>query len=207
MSDRLQIPKMYKLFIGGKFTRTESERYIEAKNPKTKKKICNVSRASRKDLRNAVVEARNTFGVWNSKTHYERGQILYRFAEMLEGKKEQFIEEIFISTKQTKRQCRKEVTKAIDRMVFYAGFCDKWTQLTGTVNPVQKGLFPLNAPATTPVFLVKVSLRMPGIMVLLGSGSPLSRRPAAFLVERSRKRAISTMRKNRRMLLLFFILP
>jgi acyl-CoA reductase-like NAD-dependent aldehyde dehydrogenase len=146
MSDRLQIPKMYKLFIGGKFKRTESERFIEVKNPRTKEKICNVSRASREDLRNAVAEARNTYGVWNSKTHYERGQILYRFAEMLEGRKEQFTEEIFISTKQTKQQCRKEVTKAIDRMVFYAGFCDKWTQLTGTVNPVQKGYFNFSIP-------------------------------------------------------------
>jgi len=146
MPDRLQIPKMYKLFIGGKFKRTESERYIEVENPKTKEKICNVSRASKKDLKNAVVEARNTYGIWNSKTHYERGQILYRFAEMLEGRKEQFTEEIFISTKQTKQQCRKEVTKAIDRMVFYAGFCDKWTQLTGTVNPVQKGYFNFSIP-------------------------------------------------------------
>jgi acyl-CoA reductase-like NAD-dependent aldehyde dehydrogenase len=151
MATRLQIPKMYKLFIGGKFTRTESERYYEAKNPKTKEKICNVSLASRKDLRNAVVEARNSLSTWSLKTHYERGQILYRFAEMLEGRKEQFIEEIYVSTKQSKSQCKKEVTTAIDRMVFYAGFCDKWTQLSGTVNPVQKGYFNFSIPEHTGV--------------------------------------------------------
>jgi acyl-CoA reductase-like NAD-dependent aldehyde dehydrogenase len=146
MASRLEIPKMYKLFIGGKFKRTESERYMVAKNPKINEKICNVSRASRKDLRNAVVEARNSLKSWSLKTHYERGQILYRFAEMLEGRKEQFSEEIYISTKQSRVQSKKEVTKAIDRMIFYAGMCDKWTQLSGTVNPVQKGFFNYSIP-------------------------------------------------------------
>jgi len=89
MPTRLEIPKMYKLFIGGKFTRTESERYLSAIDPKTKEKICNISRASRKDLRNAVVAAKAGFGAWSGKTAYERAQIMYRLAEMLEGRKEQ----------------------------------------------------------------------------------------------------------------------
>lgn len=149
MSERLEIPKMYKLLIGGKFTRTESERYLEAVNPRTGKKICNYSRASRKDLRNSVVAARSGFNEWSGRTAYERGQILYRLAEMLEGRKEQFIEEVFLSTLQTKAECRKEVLKSIDRIIYYAGFCDKWMQLTGSVNPVQSGYFNFSVPEPT----------------------------------------------------------
>lgn len=149
MQTRLQIPKMYKLFIGGKFTRTESERYLEAINPKTKERVCNISRASRKDLRNAVVAARSGYNDWNQKTAYERGQILYRLAEMLEGRKEQFIEEIYISTNQNKSDSKKEVLDAIDRIIFYAGFCDKWMQLVGSVNPVQAGYFNFSVPEPT----------------------------------------------------------
>ena len=149
MSTRLEIPKMYKLFIGGKFTRTESERYLDAINPKTKEKICNISRASRKDLRNAVVAARAGFNDWSAKTAYERAQIIYRLAEMLEGRKDQFTEEVYLSTKQTKAECIKEVHKAIDRIIYYAGFCDKWMQLVGTVNPVQAGYFNFSVPEPT----------------------------------------------------------
>ena len=149
MPVRLIIPKMYKLFIGGKFTRTESERYLDAINPKTKEKICNISRASRKDLRNSVVAARTGYSDWSSKTAYERGQIMYRLAEMLEGRKEQFAEEIYISTKQAKAECLKEVHKSIDRIIYYAGFCDKWMQLVGTVNPVQSGYFNFSVPEPT----------------------------------------------------------
>ncbi len=149
MSSRINIPKMYKLFIGGKFTRTESERYLDAINPKTKEKICNISRASRKDLRNSVVAARAGFNDWSGKTAYERGQIMYRLAEMLESRKEQFADEIYISTKQTKAECLKEVHKSIDRIIYYAGFCDKWMQLVGTVNPVQAGYFNFSVPEPT----------------------------------------------------------
>lgn len=151
MSARLEIPKMYKLFIGGKFARTESERYVDAINPKTKQKICNVSRASRKDLRNSVVAARAGFNDWSSKTAYERGQIMYRLAEMLEGRKEQFIEEVYESTRQSKAESLKEVHKAIDRIIYYAGFCDKWMQLIGCVNPVQAGYFNFSIPEPTGV--------------------------------------------------------
>ncbi|MCX6157134.1 MAG: aldehyde dehydrogenase family protein [Ignavibacteriae bacterium] len=156
MSTRIEIPKMYKLFIGGKFARTESERYIEVINPKTKDKICNISRASRKDVRNSVVSARSGFSSWSSKSGYERGQILYRFAEMLEGRKEQFIEEIYISTLRTKSECRNEVSKAIDRIIYYAGFADKWMQLISSVNPVQEGYFNFSVPE--PVGVVGVIL-------------------------------------------------
>lgn len=146
---RLQVPKMYKLFIGGKFTRTESERYLDALNPKTKEKICNISRGSRKDVRNAAVAARAGFNDWSGKTAYERGQIMYRLAEMLEGRKEQFAEEVYCSSKLNKAESAREVSKAIDRIIFYSGFCDKWMQLVGTVNPVQAGYFNFSIPEPT----------------------------------------------------------
>lgn len=149
MAVRLEVPKMYKLFIGGKFARTESERYIDAINPKTKEKICNISRASRKDVRNAVVAARTGFNDWSGKTAYERGQIMYRLAEMLESRKEQFIDEVYMSTQLSKAESLREVHKAIDRIIYYAGFCDKWIQLVGTVNPVQAGYFNFSIPEPT----------------------------------------------------------
>ncbi len=151
MSTRIEIPKMYKLFIGGKFTRTESERYLSAISPRTKQKLCNISRASRKDIRNAVVAARIGFNEWSGKTAYERGQIMYRLAEMLEGRKEQFVEEVYMSTNQRKSECIKEVTRAIDRIIFYSGFCDKWVQLSGSVNQVQAGYFNFSIPEPTGV--------------------------------------------------------
>jgi len=164
---------MYKLFIGGKFTRTESERYLSAVNPKTKEKICNISRASRKDLRNAVVAAKAGYNAWSGKTAYERGQIMYRLAEMLEGRKEQFVEEIYISTKQSKTECVKEVHKAIDRIIYYAGFCDKWMQLSGSVNPVQAGYFNFSVPEPTGI----VGIILPDNLSFL----PLISRVAAVL--------------------------
>lgn len=156
MSDktRLNVPKMYKLFIGGKFARTESERYLEVINPKSKEKICNISRASRKDVRNAVQAAAAGLTSWSSKTGYERGQILYRLAEMLEGRKEQFIEEIILSTGTSKSNAQKEVEAAIDRIIYYAGFCDKWVQLYGTVNPVQNNYFNFSMPEQTGIVAI-----------------------------------------------------
>ena len=146
---RLAVPKMYKLFIGGKYTRTESERYFDAINPKTKEKICNVSRASRKDVRNSVVAAKAGLEGWNAKTAFEKGQILYRLAEMLEGRKEQLIEEVYLSTDQSRSESMKEVHKSIDRIIYYAGFCDKWMQIVSSVNPVQAGYFNFSMPEPT----------------------------------------------------------
>lgn len=161
MPTRLEVPKMYKLFIGGKFTRTESERYISAVNPKTRKKICNFSRASRKDVRNAVVAARSGYGAWSSKTGYERAQILYRLAEMLEGRKEQFISEIVQSTGSNKTLAAREVMKAVDRIIWYAGFADKWSQLSGTVNPVQNGYFNFSMAEPTGIVGILLSNEYP----------------------------------------------
>lgn len=155
---------MYKLFIGGKFTRTESERYLPVINPRTNEKLCNISRASRKDVRNAVVAARAGHNSWAEKTGYEKGQILYRLAEMLEGRKEQFINEIMLSSGASKQQAAREVMKAVDRIIWYAGFADKWTQLIGTVNPVQNGYFNFSIPEPTGV----VGMLLPNEPSLLG---------------------------------------
>ncbi|MBS1492932.1 MAG: aldehyde dehydrogenase family protein [Bacteroidetes bacterium] len=148
MEARLAIPKMYKLFIGGKFARTESERYLEVFDA-DKNKLCNISRSSRKDVRNAVVAARAGFASWSSKTPYERGQIFYRLAEMLESGVGKFVDEIIISTGCTPQQACDEVSVAIDRIIFYAGLCDKYVQLSGTVNPVQAGYFNFSIPEPT----------------------------------------------------------
>jgi aldehyde dehydrogenase (NAD+) len=173
MPSRLEIPKMYKLFIGGKFTRTESERYIEVFGANSKEKLCNISRASRKDVRNAAVAARAGFSAWNGKTGYERGQIFYRLAEMLEGRKEQFADEIRRSTGASEKESIKETEAAIDRAVFYAGFCDKWVQLSGTVNPVQQGYFNFSFPEATGV----VGIILPATLSFL----PLVSRVCAVL--------------------------
>lgn len=148
METRLAVPKMYKLFIGGKFARTESERYLEIFDA-DKNKLCNISRSSRKDVRNAVVAARAGFASWSSKTPYERGQIFYRLAEMLESSEGKLIDEIIISTGCTPQQACDEVCVAIDRIIFYAGLCDKYVQLSGTVNPVQAGYFNFSIPEPT----------------------------------------------------------
>ncbi|KXK02387.1 MAG: aldehyde dehydrogenase family protein [Ignavibacteria bacterium] len=137
---------MYKLFIGGKFTRTESERYFEVFEKQNGNKICNVSRASRKDLRNAVESALAGYKAWGSLTAYNRAQIIYRLSEMLEGRKEQFTDEIKSVTGKSNQNCNREVQAAIDRIIFYAGLADKWTQLHGTVNPVQDGYFNFSIP-------------------------------------------------------------
>ncbi len=153
---RLAVAKMYKLFIGGKFTRTESERYSRVSSPLTGKTICNISRASRKDVRNSAVAARTGFNEWSSKSGYERSQILYRMAEMLEERTEQFVHSVQISTGNSAAKSSGEVKESIDRIVFFAGLADKWQQLTGTVNPVQQGYF--NFSISEPTGIVGIVL-------------------------------------------------
>ena len=131
---RLAVNKTYKLYLGGKFPRTESGRYYELKGRKDAL-LANVSRASRKDFRNAVVAARKAWSGWAAATAYLRGQILYRVAEMLEGRREQFEEELRAQGS-TPTAAKKEVTGAIDLFVHYAGWSDKYQALFSSVNPV-----------------------------------------------------------------------
>lgn len=137
---RIEVQKTYKIYIDGKFPRTESGRYYIPKNG-----VGNMCLSSRKDVRNAVVAARNAFDKWSGITAYNRSQILYRIAEMLEGRKAQFVDEL-IQQGAKKTDAEKEVIAAIDRIIYYAGWCDKFTQLFSSVNPVATSHFNFTNP-------------------------------------------------------------
>lgn len=159
---RIEVLKTYKLYIGGQFPRTESGRYYPLMNAK-KEIIANVSLSSRKDFRNAEVAARSAFSGWSSKTHFNRGQILYRIAEMMEGRKEQFVNEL-VQQGLTKKQAETEVQLSVDRWVYYAGWCDKYSQLFSSVNPVASSHFNFSVPEPMGV----VSIIAPEKSSLLG---------------------------------------
>ena len=152
MTQSLHINKTYKLYIDGKFLRTESGRYIKWTDPQ-KNMTINFCRGSRKDFRNAVVAARSAFKAWSGRSAYNRGQIFYRIAEMLEGRKEQFISE-FILQGFTKKQSEKEVALSINRLVYYAGWADKYQQLFSRVNPVSSPYYNFSYPEPTGVVAV-----------------------------------------------------
>lgn len=149
---RLDINKTYKLYIGGKFPRTESGRFYAVNNSKGNL-IANMCLASRKDFRNAVVVARKAQSTWANTTALNKGQVLYRIAEMLEGRKEQFIAEL-ISQGETANNAKKEVDASIDRLVYYAGWSDKYQQFFSTVNPVSSSHF--NFSNLEPVGVVSI---------------------------------------------------
>lgn len=136
---RLEVLKTYKIYIGGKFPRTESGRYYTPTNA-SGHSLGNICLCSRKDFRDAVVSARSAFGGWSVTAAYTRGQILYRIAEMLEGRKAQFIEEL-MKQDATKTEAEQEVLTAIDRLIYYAGWCDKYQQIFSSVNPVASSHF------------------------------------------------------------------
>lgn len=161
MKTRTPILKTYKLFIGGQFPRSESGHYFQVLGAKTKKPIANAARASRKDLRDAVVAARKALPGWSSKTAYNRGQILYRMAEELESRKEEFISEIVKTTGRTPQKATAEVTQSIDRLVWYAGWSDKYSQIFGTVNPVALPYFNFTLPEPMGVVGILVSDELP----------------------------------------------
>ena len=137
--NRIEILKTYKIYSGGAFPRTESGRYYIANNSQGEP-IANMCRSSRKDVCNAVVSARKALGIWSGKTAFNRSQVLYRIAEVLEGRKNQFVEELVLQGS-TKLAALKEVEASIDRIVYYAGWCDKFTQIGSSVNPVSSSHF------------------------------------------------------------------
>ena len=137
--ERLEILKTYKIYIGGKFPRTESARYYAPKNAKGEA-LGNMCLSSRKDVRNAVVAARKAFGGWSERAAFNRSQILYRMAEMLEGRRSQFMDELIFQGGK-KANAEKEVNLAIDRLIYYAGWCDKYVQVVSSVNPVSSPHF------------------------------------------------------------------
>jgi acyl-CoA reductase-like NAD-dependent aldehyde dehydrogenase len=136
---RIEILKTYKIYIGGQFPRTESGRYYTVNNSEGKG-YANVCLCSRKDVRNAVIAARKAQGAWAERSAFNRGQILYRIAEMLEGRKIQFVDEL-TQQGQTKKSAQEEVNMAIERLVYYAGWCDKYNQILSSVNPVSSSHF------------------------------------------------------------------
>ena len=148
---RIEVLKTYKIYIGGKFPRTESGRYYQ---PEANGKVLgNICLSSRKDFRNAVVAARSAQGAWSSKSAYNRSQVLYRVAEILEGRRAQFINEL--AQQGSKRsQAEKEVNLSIDRLIYFAGWCDKYTQIFSSVNPVASSHFNFSVPEPTGVVAI-----------------------------------------------------
>ncbi|MGW7024387.1 aldehyde dehydrogenase family protein [Streptomyces decoyicus] len=193
--DRLSVLKTYKLYVGGKFPRSESGRVYEVTDSKGTW-LANAPLASRKDARDAVVAARKAFGGWSGATAYNRGQILYRVAEMLEGRRDQFTAEVAAAEGLSKAKAAAQVDAAIDRWVWYAGWSDKVAQIAGGANPVAGPYFNLSSPEPTGVvavlapqessFLGLVSVIAPAIVtgntvvVAAAEGAPL---PALSLAE------------------------
>lgn len=184
----LEIRKTYKLYVGGEFIRTESGRYDPVPDVRGEL-LANVSRGSRKDLREAVRKARAAQPGWAGKSAYLKGQILYRMAEMLDGRAESFEKLLRETRGLTAAAARAEVRAAIDRLVHYAGWSDKYVALLGTVNPVASSYFDFSVPEPmgvvgivapeTPDFLGLVSHLAPVIVagntavVLLSEKYPL----------------------------------
>jgi len=150
---RLAVPKTYKLYIGGKFPRSESGRTYEIETTKGDF-VANVAKASRKDARDAIVAARGALKGWAGATAYNRGQVLYRIAELLEGRRAQFVDEITRLEGVSAAAASAQVDEAIDRWVWYAGWSDKFTQVLGGLNPVAGPYFDISAPEATGVVAV-----------------------------------------------------
>ncbi|MGW1139592.1 aldehyde dehydrogenase family protein [Streptomyces zhihengii] len=151
---RLSVFKTYKLYVGGKFPRSESGRVYEVTDSKKGKWLANAPLSSRKDARDAVVAARKAFGGWSGATAYNRGQVLYRVAEMLEGRKGQFVHEVADAEGLSKSKAAGVVDATIDRWVWYAGWTDKIAQVVGGANPVAGPYFNLSTPEPTGVVTV-----------------------------------------------------
>ena len=166
---RLGVLKTYKLYIDGKFPRTESGRYYVLKDDGGKS-IANICRASRKDFREAVVVARKAQTGWAAKSAYNKGQILYRIAEMFEGRKAQFISEL-VQQGSSQTEAEAEVNLSIDRLVYYAGWSDKYIQVFSSVNPVESSHFNFSLPEPTGVVSI-LSSEGYGLLGLVSTIAP-----------------------------------
>jgi acyl-CoA reductase-like NAD-dependent aldehyde dehydrogenase len=168
MPERVDVRKTYKLFLGGDFPRSESGRSYEVTDSKGDW-LANASRASRKDLRDAVKVARSAWGKWAGATAYNRGQVLYRIAEMMETRRAELVSEV--ADAEGKRGASKQVDEAIDTWVWYAGLADKLTQIMGGLNPVAGSYFNLTAPEPTGVCGI-VAPETPSLDGLVGRLAP-----------------------------------
>lgn len=167
---RIDVRKTYKLYIGGQFPRSESGRSYIVNDAKGRL-MANASQASRKDARDAVVAARAAFGGWSGRTAYNRAQVVYRIAEVLEGRREQFEAELRAAEGISPAKARAAVDAAIDRLVWYAGWADKLTQVVGNANPVAGPYFNLSTPEPSGVIAV-VAPRSP-LLGLVSVVAPL----------------------------------
>ncbi|PZR60221.1 MAG: aldehyde dehydrogenase [Chloroflexi bacterium] len=149
-AERLGVRKTYKLYIGGQFPRTESGRAYEVFDARGRL-LANACRGTRKDIREAVRAARKAFPIWAARTGYNRSQVLYRIAELLEGRRDQFIAEVMAAEGIGRRRADRLLDAAIDRWVWYAGWADKFSQVTGAVNPVNGPYFNFSIPEPTGV--------------------------------------------------------
>jgi acyl-CoA reductase-like NAD-dependent aldehyde dehydrogenase len=152
-ADRLDVRKTYKLYVGGAFPRSESGRSYEVLDARGRF-LANAAQASRKDARDAVVAARGAFSGWSGATAYNRGQVLYRVAEVLEGRRAQFVAEVAAAEGVTARAADAVTTAAIDRWVWYAGWADKIAQIDGSSNAVAGPYFNFSTPEPTGVVAV-----------------------------------------------------
>jgi acyl-CoA reductase-like NAD-dependent aldehyde dehydrogenase len=150
---RLAVPKTYKLYIGGKFPRSESGRTYEVAT-REGAFLANAALASRKDARDAVVAARAAVAGWAGTTGYNRGQVLYRIAELLEGRRAQFVDELVAAESVSAAVAGRQVDTAIDAWVWYAGWADKYVQVAGNGNPVSGPYFNLSTPEPTGVVAI-----------------------------------------------------
>jgi len=166
---RLAVQKTYKLYIDGKFPRTESGRYYKL-NDKNGKVIANICRASRKDFRDAVVVARKAQGEWQKKSAFNRSQILYRIAETLETRRQQFVSTLGLQGV-SDAAAQKEVSAAVDMLIYYAGWCDKYQQVFSCVNPVESSHFNFSFPEPTGVVSAIASQQL-GLLNLVSLMAP-----------------------------------
>ena len=161
--------KTYKLYLGGAFPRSESGRVYPVSSA-AGVLLAHAAQASRKDVRDAVTAARSAFAGWSGATAYNRGQVLYRVAELLEGRREQFVAEVVAAEGVTVHDAAAHVDAAIDRWVYYAGWSDKYAQVAGSTNPVAGPFFSFSLPEPTGV----VGVLAPQESSLLGLVSVLA---------------------------------
>ena len=168
---RIDVMKTYKLFIGGKFPRSESGRVYELKDAKGKF-LATPCQASRKDLRDSVVAARSAFNGWSTATAYNRGQILYRIAEVMQGRSAQFADELIAQEGLTPKAAAAQVEQAIDLWVWYAGWSDKLSALSGAENPVSGPFYNFTSPEALGVVGAFVDGK-PSLLSLVGAIAPI----------------------------------
>ncbi len=170
MGERVGVRKTYKLYIDGKFPRSESGRTFRFASD-DRSVVVHLSQASRKDLRMAVRSARDAFSGWKERSGYNRGQILYRIAEMVEDRAETFATQLMLGGS-TATAAQKEISDAIDLMIWYAGWCDKYLQLVGNMNPVAGPYFNISTPEPVGVVGV-ISPSEPALLGLVGGLAPV----------------------------------